>query len=190
VLGSLLLVVTVLLEAAVPWLAVGRISHPAGRLDPDAVAAEARVARELMVGLATGLGTVQVVVTPLVARQGVPGAVLAGCAAVLVLLRARHHAASLDVLPGSVTGAVALLAALGTALWLHPAWRPVGGPVLAGVAGVLLAQSPVRRPPAGGRDARASDAVLRSALRALEVLLLVALLPLLLVVTDATELLR
>ena len=188
VLACVLLVLTALVGAAVPWLAVGRISRPAGRVDPDLLAAEARLARELMIGLGVGLGTVQVVVTPVVAGQGPWGSGLAGGASVLALLRARHHAAWAESLPGVLAGGAGLVATAAVALWGHEEWRPIGVLVLAGVgAGALLTQVRGSRPARDGRDARASDAVTRLMLRTLEAGLLVVLLPLLLLVTHGTE---
>jgi hypothetical protein len=186
-LACVLLVLTVLLSAAVPWLAVGLISRPHGRLDPDRLAAQAGVARELVVGLAVGLGIVQAVLTPVVAGQGARGLALAASASAFVLLRARHHAAWAEALPGVLAGGLGLLATAGVALWWHQPWRPAGALVLTGAGGVLLTRAGGPRPPLDGRDGQGSGALVGLALRALEAAFLAALLPLLVLATHATE---
>jgi hypothetical protein len=178
VLASSLLVVDVLLAATASWVAVGRISRPGSRVDLEVLAAEARVARELLVGLTVGLVTVQVALTPVVACAGTTGVALAGCASAFTLLRARHTAPPAVVLPAVVAGAVSLIATAGVGLWLHESWRPAGSWVLVGAGGVLLAVPSTF----GG------TLLLRPTLQVVETGCLVALLPLLVVLARVWEL--
>src|SRR5204862_6390264 len=98
----------------------------------------ARVARELLVGLAVGLAIVQLTVTPVVAGRGLSGTALASCASAFTLLRSRHHSSRPEVLPGLLAGGLGLLATAAVALGMHESWRPVGSLVLAAAGGVLL----------------------------------------------------
>ncbi|GAA1953025.1 hypothetical protein GCM10009798_10270 [Nocardioides panacihumi] len=187
-LAGVLLVTAVLTAAAVPWIAVGRISRPRGRVDAGRLADEARVARELLVGVAVGLAIVQLTVTPVVAAQGPSGIALASCASAFALLRSRHHISAAEVLPGLLAGGLGLLLTAGVALGMHEPWRPIGSLVLAGAGGVLLVAAwlvPSRR-----GDARGHGLLLRPALQALESACLAALLPLLVLATGALGHLR
>ena len=177
VLASALLVAVVALATAVPWLAAGRISRPRGRVDIGVLDAEARVARELMVGLGVGLAAVEVALVPVVAGAGPGGIALAVCACAITLLRARHHPSPFEVLPGLVAGGAGLLATAAVALWLHPSWRPVGALVLAGAGGVLLLVPLLS----------SGLLVTRSLLQAAETSCLLALVPLLAVAIRAWE---
>ncbi|SFC15198.1 WXG100 protein secretion system (Wss), protein YukD [Nocardioides terrae] len=185
VLASVLIGLGTLVTGGLPWVAVGRITRPRGRVDVDALADEARTARELLLGASVGLAVVHVGLTPLVARHGPAGLALSGCAAAIVLLRARHLAPSLAALPGLAAGALGLLVTVGVALWEHDTWRTVGALGLAGAGGVLLAVA--RGPTAGGEDAHGPALLVRPLLRALETACLVALLPLLVLAGGALE---
>lgn len=179
VVSAVLLVAVVLAAAALPWVAVGRLARPRAHVDVARLDDEVRVARELLGGLALGLAVVEVALAPVVAGLGPAGVALAGCACTLTLLRARHHAAAAEALPAVVAGAAGLLAVAAAALWLHEAWRPAGGVVLAGVGGVLALA------PRASPDAPLAAAALRFA----ETGCLVALLPLLTLATGALGLL-
>lgn len=175
-LACVLLVLVVLLATAVPWAASGLISRPRGRVDPVRLADEARVARQLIGGLATGLAAVELVFLPVVAWQGPSGVALAGCGAAVTVLRARHLPPA-EALPGLAAGGLGLLATASVALWLHESWRPAGSLVLAGVGGVLLT---VRWP-------RALDPLARLLTQTIETACLIALLPLLVLATGVLE---
>ena len=173
VLAGLLLALAAVLAGGAPWVAVGRITRPRGRVDVAALAREARTARELLLGLSVGLAAVHVALVGPVAASGACGAALAGCASAFVLLRSRHHAAPAEALSGLVTGGVGLLVTSAVTLWLHEPWRPVGALVLAGVGGLLLAWP-------RGRPSLLGPPLLRAA----ETACLVALLPLVVLTGD------
>jgi hypothetical protein len=184
VLAATLLVVVALAVVASPWWVVDGLVRvePAGGggrsrpVDVARVAAEARLARELLEDLAIGLGAVEVALAPVACRLGGAGAALAGCACALTVLRGRHPHD-----PGAraarVAGTTGLLVTAVAGLWLHPSWRPVGGALLAGVGGALLLL------PRRGDDAPLAAA----ALRVTETLCLVGLLPLLVAATDVVD---
>lgn len=176
VLASVLLVLDVLFAAVLPWVAVGLISRPRGRVDLAVLAEEVRVAHDLLAGLAVGFAVVQAALAPVVARDGPGGIALAGCASVVILLRARHQP-STAAMPGLLAGGAGLLATAAVALGLHESWRPPGALVLAGAGAALLAA-----PWLSGRSL-----LVQPALHALETTALVALLPLLVVTSGALE---
>lgn len=188
IVAGVLLVVAVLGAVAVPWVAVGRISRPRGRVDPGRIAEEARVARELLVGLAVGLAVVQLTVTPVVAVHGLSGLALASCASALTVLRSRHHVSAAEVLPGLLAGGLGLLVTAGVALGMHESWRPVGSLVLAGAGGVLLVVGWFLASPR--HEVRGRGLIVRPAMQALESTCLAALLPLLVLVSGAWEQVR
>jgi len=151
----------------------------------DALAGEARTARELLLGCAAGLAVVHVALTPLVARHGPAGMALAGCSSALVLSRARYLLPSPAALPGLAAGAVGLLVTLGVGLGEHAAWRTAGALGLTGAGGVLLAAS--RRPTVRSPDASRSVLLVDPLLQALETACLVALPPLLVLANGVLE---
>jgi len=185
VLASVLIGLGAVVAAGLPWLAVGRIARPRGRVDVDALAGEARTARELLLGCAAGLAVVHVALTPLVARHGPAGMALAGCSSALVLSRARYLLPSPAALPGLAAGAVGLLVTLGVGLGEHAAWRTAGALGLTGAGGVLLAAS--RRPTVRSPDASRSVLLVDPLLQALETACLVALPPLLVLANGVLE---
>lgn len=186
VLACVLLVVGVLLSAALPWLVVGRISRPRGRVDPARLADEAGIARALLLGLAVGLGAVQVALTAVVARHGQGGVALAGCAAAISLLRSRHHSAQAEALVGVLAGGLGTVVTVAVALWMHAAWRGPGALALAAAGGALLVVPLLRRDPEG----RGGGPVTRSLLQAGEAASLVALLPLAVIASGLTQVVR
>jgi hypothetical protein len=175
-LACALLVLVVLLAAAVPWAASGRISRPRGRVDPACLADEARIAHQLIGGLTVGFAVVEMALLPVAAWQGPSGIALAGCAAAVTVLRTRHLP-SVEALPGRAAGGLGLLVSASVALWLHESWRPAGSLVLAGVGFVLLT---VRWP-------RVQGPLARLLTQAIETACLVALPPLLVLATGVLE---
>jgi hypothetical protein len=187
-LASVLLVLEVLLASGLPWLAVGRISRPRGRVDVAALAGEVQLARELLVGLAVGLAVVHLALVPVVARHGPAGIALAGCASACSLLRARHHSVPVEALPGAVAGGLGLLTSAAAALWWHEPWRPAGAWLLAGAGVVGLVGSQLRaRASRAPQRGHGWDVIVGPVLRALESCCLVALLPLLVLTSDVLE---
>jgi hypothetical protein len=171
--ASVLLALGAVLAGAAPWLAAGRVGSPGGRVDLEALAAQASTARELLLGLSAGLAVLHVALVPVVARHGPLGGAVAACGSGFLLLRGRHQSASAPALLG-LGGGLGLLATAAAALVAHPSWRPAGGVLLAGAGGVVLT--------AGWLHDRPSLLV-APVLRAVETLCLIALAPLVVLAT-------
>lgn len=150
------LVLGVIAGGAFPRLALGA-TH-AGRdpcdearpVDVDRLAADARTAHEILLGMSASVGLLLVLTAPLAVSRGAWGAVLAVACCAVVSLRARHHRAGSQVLAGAVSGTLGLAATAVAALWLAPDWRPavvallVAGGAAALAAAVLPAASSMR----------------------------------------------
>lgn len=168
--------------AVVPWAAVATTSLqvPQPRSDGDLLADPApldrgdverqvRLGRTLLVSLTVTVVLVLLSSTWLLVGLGVFGfAVVVVCAAALAL-RTRQYRDRLEVLTGFAGATLALLAAVASALVLHPGWRTVLAAVLVAVAAVLLVVAALPRTPSV-RLARLGDLV--------EGVALVSLLPL------------
>lgn len=122
-----------------PLASIGDIDAEPDAVDPRRVAADARLAREILVAASAAVGLLLVLVAPLAVSLGIPGAAVAALACVVVLLRTRSHRAGSAVLAGLVAGVLGLASVAGSALWLQPAWRPATAEVLAATSVVLLA---------------------------------------------------
>lgn len=180
------LVVLVLAGNAVPAVALGVSGVRAGRRVAEPAAA-ARLAGDVATGHAlllageVALGVGVVALTPWVVLTGPWGLGLAGTAAVVVLLRARHRRGAGQVQAAVTAGVAALTTAAATALLAEPTWRPALTPALAAV-GVLLAALPAAPVRPGVRVLRWGEVV--------ETLAVVALLPLLVVTVGWFDLVR
>lgn len=152
VLLSIVLVAVVVCGSVLPWLALATtrtyrhgLTCPAGvavdpaPIDPDRVAADARIAHQILLGISTTVGVLLVIVAPLAVTLGLPGTLLAVAASLVVILRTRQHRAASEVLVGLVSGIVGLTAVALAALWLHPDWRPILAVFLAVTGGVVVA---------------------------------------------------
>jgi len=154
VLLTIVLVVVVLLGSVFPWLAlsvtatdVQRLYSPQditaepGEIDAGRVAADARVAHEILVAISTTVGLLLILVAPMAVSLGVAGTLLAVVACLVVMLRTRQYRTGSEVLVGLVSGVLGLAATAVALLWLHPDWRPTTAVVLAAAGGVLLAMT-------------------------------------------------
>ncbi|WP_036487154.1 type VII secretion integral membrane protein EccD [Nocardioides sp. Iso805N] len=149
---TVVLVVVVLAGGVLPWLALGMTSTDVDRLyspqditadpatiDPSRVAADARIAHEILVGISATVGVLLVLVAPFAVSLGLWGTLLAVAACAAVMLRTRQYRTGSEVLVGLALGVLALAVTAVAALWLHPSWRPTTAVVLAAMGAVVLA---------------------------------------------------
>jgi hypothetical protein len=191
---STTLALVVAAGSLLPWLALGAtgtrvdqlyatadiVADPAP-VDPEQVAADARVAHDLLVAVSATVGVLLVLLAPLAVSRGLAGVGLAVVCCLIVLLRTRQYRTRSAVLVGLASGVAGLLVVAVSVLWLHPAWRPAAAVTLAASGGVLLALTVVPAP-ASVRRGRLGDLA--------EVVALVALLPMLLVATGVVAAVR
>lgn len=144
-------------------------------VDRARIAADARLAHEILLGLVATVGGLLVLVAPVAVSLGVAGTFLGLLSCLATMLRTRRHRSGAQVLVGLVTGAAGLAGVAGAALLLHPAWRlPVA--LLCCLAGALLVASATRtRPsPTSPRLSRLADLAEGAAVLALLPLLTLA----------------
>jgi len=191
---AVILVLAVLAGPAIPALAMALIrinvftprseaeirANP-GRIDPDAIAADVRVAHELFLSLVATVGLVVVLAVPFVVQLGVVGAALAGCACAALILRARQYRASHEVAAGLGAGVAGFVVLGVSGAVAHPGWRPALSLLLI-LSGVLLLAAAVRPGRPSLQLGRAGDVA--------EGVSLVALLPLLVLAAGALGAIR
>jgi type VII secretion integral membrane protein EccD len=114
-------------------------------IDPERIAADARVAHEILIGLSATVGVLLVLVAPLAVSLGPAGTLVSVLACGVVMLRVRQYHTRAEVLVGLTSGVLGLMATALSVLWMQPAWRPGAGAVLAVTGAVFLARS--RMPP-------------------------------------------
>lgn len=188
------LVLVVIVGSVFPWLALGAtgttveqlysagdITAEPAEIDPARVAADARVAHDILVAFQATVGLLLVLIAPLAVSLGVSGAVLAVVCCVVVMLRTRQYRTGLEVLVGLVSGIAGLASCAVSLIWLHPEWRPGAALALAVAGAVLLALTLVPSPPSLRRG-RLGDVA--------ETAGLVALLPLLVLAIGVVHALR
>lgn len=182
-----LLGVVVLLGSVFPWLALGATSTNVAQLystaditaDPDdidagKVAADARLAHEILLAISGTVGLLLLLVSPVAVTLGVAGALLAVDACLVVMLRTRQYRTGSEVLVGLGSGIAGLAVTAGAVLALQPDWRPTLAVALA-VAGAALLVATMTPAAPSVRRGRAGDV--------LETIALLALVPLLVVAT-------
>lgn len=148
---TVVLAFLVLVGSIFPWLALGATStsvdqlySPADitadpdELDPARVAADARVAHEILVAISATVGILLVLVAPLAVTRGLDGTLLVVVACVIVMLRTRQYRTGSEVLVGLVSGILGLVSMAVALLVVWPAWRPTIAVVLAVAGGLLL----------------------------------------------------
>ncbi len=180
VLLSAALVVVVLASTAFPAMTLTLTGAAARHLDQRGDApvdharllADARLAREILLGLSASVGAVLVVVAPLSVSLGPAGAVLAVLCCVAVLVQTRRHRSAALVLAGLGAGGAGLTTTVLATLWLQPGWRPGLSLALCALGALGLAVA-ARGPGSGTVPRRARLADL------LEAAVLLALLPVL-----------
>ncbi|WP_186449669.1 type VII secretion integral membrane protein EccD, partial [Nocardioides sp. J9] len=137
------------------------------------VAADARVAHEILLAITGTVGLLVVVAAPLAVSLGVAGTLLAVDACLVVMLRTRQYRTGSEVLAGLVSGVAGLAATALAVLVLHDDWRPTLSALLAVVGAVLLVATLVPAAPSVRRG-RLGDVLESTALIALLPLLVVA----------------
>lgn len=180
------LVLVVLAGGALPSLALavtgttaphpGPVADVAARhveIDPVRVAADMRMAHEILVAVSAATGLLLVLVAPPAVSLGRAGTGVTVLACVLVLLRTRSYRSGLEVLVGVVSGVLGLASVGVSVLWLHPDWRPATAVVLAATGVVLLSTTLLPGTPSV-RRAYLGDIVESAALLALLPVLVVA----------------
>jgi type VII secretion integral membrane protein EccD len=180
------LALVVMAGSVFPWLALGLTSTSVDQLyspaditaDPDEinptrVAADARVAHEILVAISATVGLMLVLISPLAVRLGIHGTVLAVLCALIVMLRTRQYRTGAEVMVGLGSGILGLASVAVSLLVFHESWRPTTAVVLAGT-GVLLALTLLPSTPSVRRG-RLGDVT--------ETVALLAILPLLVLAT-------
>ncbi|MDO9457851.1 type VII secretion integral membrane protein EccD [Nocardioides sp.] len=183
VLLSCVLAFVVLVGSVFPWLALGVTSTTVDQLysaaditadpddvDPGRVAADARVAHEILIAISATVGILLVVTARLAVDLGIYGTLMAVVACLVVMLRTRQYRTGSEVLVGLGSGIIGLVAVAVAVLYRWPSWQPTLAVVLAGGGAALLALTLLPSGPSVRRG-RFGDV--------LETLSLVALLPLL-----------
>lgn len=187
-----LLALVVLLGSIFPWLALGATGTRAEELysaaditaDPDEivrdqVAADARLAHEILLTITGTVGVLIVLVAPIAVGLGVAGALLALDVCLVVMLRTRQYRTGSEVALGLGAGIAGLAVTALSVLLLQPGWRPTLAVAVAVTGALLVAVSLVPSAPSVRRG-RAGDV--------LETVALVALVPLVVVATGLFDL--
>ncbi|QDH10615.1 type VII secretion integral membrane protein EccD [Nocardioides dongxiaopingii] len=185
-----ILTFVVLVGSIFPWLALGvtgttvdqlysaaDITADPDDIDPARVAADARVAHEILVAISATVGILLVLVAPLAVDRGLLGTLLATMACLVVMFRTRQYRTGSEVLVGLASGIAGLVTVAASTLARWPDWHPTVAVVLAGAGALLLALTLL---PAGPsvRRGRFGDLV--------ETISLLALLPLLVLAIDVS----
>lgn len=187
------LVLVVMSGSVFPWLALGAtgtvgrhsaiapVVAGAAEIDPVRVAADARLAHEILVSLSATVGVLLVLLAPAAVSLGPAGTVLAVLAAVVVMLRTRQYRAHAEVLVGLVSGIAGLASVAVSLLRLHADWWPATAAALSAAGGVVLLGT-LLRSGQSGPSTRTVPSVRRGRLGDVaETVALVCLLPLLVV---------
>lgn len=187
-----LLALVVLLGSIFPWLALGATGTRAEELysaaditaDPDEivrdqVAADARLAHEILLTITGTVGVLIVLIAPIAVGLGVAGALLALDVCLVVMLRTRQYRTGSEVALGLGAGIAGLAVTALSVLLLQPGWRPTLAVAVAVTGALLVAVSLVPSAPSVRRG-RAGDV--------LETIALVALVPLVVVATGLFDL--
>ncbi|KRC54078.1 MULTISPECIES: type VII secretion integral membrane protein EccD [unclassified Nocardioides] len=180
------LALIVLAGSVFPWLALGATSTRIDQLytpadivaDPDdierdRVAADARIAHEILLAISGTVGLLLVLIVPLAVSLGVTGTLLAVDACLIVMLRTRQYRTGSEVLTGLTAGIAGLATTAVAVLAVHDDWRPTLAVLLAVAGAVLLAATLTPSVPSVRRG-RLGDVLESTALIALLPLLVVA----------------
>ncbi len=188
------LAVVVLAASALPALALSaggnRLAEPPSLLEstaePEAVEA-ARVRRGALIGhdvllaVTVTTGLLAVVISPFAVSLGVCGALVATLSSIVIMLRTRQYRAGTEVAVGLTMGLAGLLSVAVSILVEQSSWRPTLAVVLAATAAVTLLITLVPTSPSVTRG-RTAELV--------ELLALVAMLPLLVIAIGLVEAVR
>lgn len=177
------LVAVVIASSLLSWLALATVGAgaelafdaapgPEG-LDVERLAADARLAHQVLLALSGTVGLLLVLVAPLAVSLGVGGTLVAVVAALVVMLRTRQYRAGSEVRTGLVSGVLGLAAVAVSVVVLHPGWRPAAAVVLT-VAGAAVLLAAVLPPVGAVARRRLADGAEAVALLSLLPLLAVA----------------
>lgn len=146
------LALIVLVGSVFPWLALGATSTRVDQIyspsditadpediEPAQVAADARIAHEILLAISGTVGVLLVLIVPVAVGLGVAGTLLAIDACLIVMLRTRQYRTGSEVLVGLTAGIAGLATVAVAVLSLHPDWRPTLAVLLAVAGAVLLA---------------------------------------------------
>ena len=144
---SVVLVAVVLAGQGLPGSALllaqarGRHAWSPDGLAPRQVAADARIAHQLLLAGSAAAGAIVVVLAPAAVTLGIPGALTALLACLLVVMRAGRHRARRRVEIDLGSGVLGLVATTLAALRLHPEWplAVTGALVVTGLVGSRIA---------------------------------------------------
>ncbi len=144
------LALVVLVGSVFPWLALGATGTQVDQLytpaditadpddiDRDRVAADARLAHEILLAITGTVGVLLVLIAPVAVGLGLFGTLLVIDCCLVLMLRTRQYRTGTEVLVGLVSGIAGLAVTALAVLVLHPDWRPTLATVLA-VAGAVL----------------------------------------------------
>ncbi|WP_323791316.1 type VII secretion integral membrane protein EccD [Nocardioides sp.] len=148
---TVVLTLLVMMGSIFPWLALGAtstsvealysaadITAERDDLDPVRVAANARLAHEILVAISASVGILLVLVAPPAVTRGLDGTLLVVVACAIVMLRTRQYRTGSEVLVGLASGVLGLVSMTVALLVAWPEWRPATAVVLAVAGGVLL----------------------------------------------------
>ncbi|MDQ4055279.1 MAG: type VII secretion integral membrane protein EccD [Actinomycetota bacterium] len=180
------LALVVMAGSIFPWLALGvtgasvdQLYSPADitadpdEIDPEQVAADARLAHEILIAISGTVGLLSVLIAPLAVSLGLAGTFLAVAACLVVMLRTRQYRTGSEVLVGLMSGILGLASVAVSLMVMHPDWRPATAVTLAATGAALLAATLLPSTPSVRRG-RFGDIVESVALLALLPLLVVA----------------
>jgi hypothetical protein len=125
---------------ALPSLALAvTVTHvdQATAVDQRDIAADVRLAHQILVALSATVGLLLVLVAPFAVSLDLAGTTVAVLACLVLMLRVRHHHSATAVLVGLLSGVLGLVSIAVSVLLLHPEWRLPAAVVLV-VASVLL----------------------------------------------------
>lgn len=148
---TVVLTFLVLMGSIFPWLALGAtgtavdqlysaadITADPAELDPARIAADARVAHEILVAISATVGILLVLIAPLAVSRGLHGTFLIVVACLIVMLRTRQYRTGSEVLVGLVSGILGLASMTVSLLVVWPEWRPTTAVALAVTGAALL----------------------------------------------------
>ncbi|HEY3529753.1 MAG TPA: EsaB/YukD family protein [Nocardioides sp.] len=142
-------------------------------IDMVRLAAEGRLAREILVAVSVTAGLLVVALAPFAVSLGRVGVAIPVLGCVVVMLRTRRYRSGLDVLIGLASGMLGLVSTGVAVLVLDARWRMPVAVVVAAAGVVLLGQTLWQRP-RDPRPGRVGDRIESAALVALLPALLVA----------------
>ncbi|WP_370249287.1 type VII secretion integral membrane protein EccD [Nocardioides sp.] len=155
------------------WYSVADLVADPEDIDPDRVAADARLGHEILVAISATVGLLLVLATRLAVDRGLAGTLLVVTAAVVLMIRTRQYRTGAEVRVGLLSGIATLAATAASVLLRWPDWRPATAVVLAAAGALMLAATLVPGA-ASVRRGRVGDVLETIALLALVPLLVVA----------------